>query len=683
MISLLTAESVAIVLGKPARKSGGGFMACCPAHKDNTPSLSIDEKDGKILFKCMAGCPQDSVVSALKDLGLLPGTDSQRELPKVKSKVVGRYEYHDTDGKLLYWKERLEPGRNGRSKEFRFRHTDPTTGENAFGHGKHNPHILYNLPAVVKSKSVIFCEGEKQCDLLGEWGLVATTIDTGASGTLTSGQVEQLTGKRVAILHDHDEPGLMYALNQANALHGKAESLKVVLLPGLDEKGDVIDWAAEPGNDRATLLDIIKATDEWTPDPTPSHAPILENTSQAENGAQESTELPGNTDVARKSFSLKSGRDLRAMDIRVEWLIDGVVPRHSVVLLYGRGGIGKTTLMMMLANALDRGESVFGMNTVKTQVIIVDYENSLAVLSERAKRTAVDGVLFLDSSQNPPPLDKDGWDEYLSMLEYYPGALFVFDTLRSAHSGDENDSRVMTLIMYRMRQLRDAGATVILLHHTPKSNDRQFKGSGAIFDLCDQTLALYQTKQVGSDQEAADDDDEPDKVYRFGTGKKTRYRPHRVYLSFNAEQEVFVMAKNPEDEALEYLHGIISQIDATSSAKQKTIVERVEAEGDLDLGGDKKIIGLLKRGTGRFWTTSKGMHNAIIYHPIQFGSLAAPIGVEKLPNWNHATDQQGTPTGKQSVVPNVQTPADTEFGSLAGMVCQTEKPGESFPDFDF
>lgn len=95
---------------------------------------------------------------------------------------------------------------------------------------------------------------------------------------------------------------------------------------------------------------------------------------------------------------LKSGKDLRAMDIKVEWVVDNLIPRHSVVLLYGRGGIGKTTLMMILANAIDHGDAIFGMATLKTQVIVVDFENSLAVLSERAKRTAVDGVLFWDSS---------------------------------------------------------------------------------------------------------------------------------------------------------------------------------------------------------------------------------------------------------------------------------------------
>lgn len=377
-------------------------------------------------------------------------------------------------------------------------------------------------------------------------------------------------------------------------------------------------------------------------------------------------------------FSLKSGRDLQSLNIKIDYVVEGIIPRCAVILLYGRGGIGKTTLIMMIANAIDRGEIIFGMATTKTQVIVIDFENSLAVLSERAKRTGVEGVLFLDSGQNPPSLDKTDWTAYQELLKQYPGAVFVFDTLRSSHSGDENNSEAMTLIMRRMRMLRDAGATVILLHHTPKGNDRQFKGSGAIFDLCDQTLALYQTVKPGSDQEADDDDDDPDKVYRFGTGKKTRYKPHRVFLSFDTEQEVFTLAKNPDDEALEYLHSVISQVDKKTTAKQSEIVKAAISDGGFDFGGEKKIRALLKRGTDRFWTTDRGLHNSIIYRPIQFGRLADPIGAEKLPHWNNHPCQLGNTPEKQVNNNTPQSHVVVESGRLADTTCQTEE----IPFFD-
>lgn len=44
----------------------GSWIACCPAHEDRTPSLSIREtQDGTILIKCFGGCSAAEVVAAV------------------------------------------------------------------------------------------------------------------------------------------------------------------------------------------------------------------------------------------------------------------------------------------------------------------------------------------------------------------------------------------------------------------------------------------------------------------------------------------------------------------------------------------------------------------------------------------------------------------------------------------
>src|SRR6266849_3601212 len=47
-------------------------MARCPAHKDNNPSWSLRDANGKILVHCFAGCSQDDAVAALRERGLWP-----------------------------------------------------------------------------------------------------------------------------------------------------------------------------------------------------------------------------------------------------------------------------------------------------------------------------------------------------------------------------------------------------------------------------------------------------------------------------------------------------------------------------------------------------------------------------------------------------------------------------------
>ena len=53
-------------LQKVKSKGPDKWMACCPAHEDNDPSLSIAvSPGGKILLKCWTGCGAPEVVHAM------------------------------------------------------------------------------------------------------------------------------------------------------------------------------------------------------------------------------------------------------------------------------------------------------------------------------------------------------------------------------------------------------------------------------------------------------------------------------------------------------------------------------------------------------------------------------------------------------------------------------------------
>lgn len=48
------------------KSSAGGWVACCPAHEDKSPSLAIKEtEDGRVLVHCFAGCSVESIINSL------------------------------------------------------------------------------------------------------------------------------------------------------------------------------------------------------------------------------------------------------------------------------------------------------------------------------------------------------------------------------------------------------------------------------------------------------------------------------------------------------------------------------------------------------------------------------------------------------------------------------------------
>jgi 5S rRNA maturation endonuclease (ribonuclease M5) len=205
-----------------------------------------------------------SLVAYIKGVGQAEAAKAIMDLLGIREeepRVVATFIFHDAKGKALYFKERVEPGRDGRHKEFRFYHKDGRKRQS--GRGDHK--VLYNLPAVLKSKYILFVEGEAKADLLNSWGLTATSLDSGAKSKLTKEMIQQLAGKRVVILPDNDQAGAEYADYLAATLHGQAEALKIVQLPGLKNKEDIIEWAAVDGNDKDRLVSIIRDVPEYSP----------------------------------------------------------------------------------------------------------------------------------------------------------------------------------------------------------------------------------------------------------------------------------------------------------------------------------------------------------------------------------------------------------------------------------
>ena len=64
----MSANDILSVLAKVRRMGNDRWLACCPAHGDHKPSLSIRETpDGRVLLHCWTGC---SVEAILESVGL-------------------------------------------------------------------------------------------------------------------------------------------------------------------------------------------------------------------------------------------------------------------------------------------------------------------------------------------------------------------------------------------------------------------------------------------------------------------------------------------------------------------------------------------------------------------------------------------------------------------------------------
>ncbi|MCX7992351.1 MAG: hypothetical protein N2651_01650, partial [Fimbriimonadales bacterium] len=85
----LRLESILPHLQRVQRLSSGEWLACCPAHDDREPSLSLRElADGTLLWHCHAGCSQEQVGEALRKLA---GVDTRRREPARRGLTLQEY----------------------------------------------------------------------------------------------------------------------------------------------------------------------------------------------------------------------------------------------------------------------------------------------------------------------------------------------------------------------------------------------------------------------------------------------------------------------------------------------------------------------------------------------------------------------------------------------------------------
>jgi hypothetical protein len=128
------------------------WQACCPAHDDSTPSLTITPTAERVLLFCHAKCSVNAIVDALgmtiSDLrGGDHGTADSHAPANEYRKIVKVYDYFDASGTLVHQTVRYEP------KDFRQRRPDPAKpGEYIWDLRGIEP-VLYRLPAVLQAKA--------------------------------------------------------------------------------------------------------------------------------------------------------------------------------------------------------------------------------------------------------------------------------------------------------------------------------------------------------------------------------------------------------------------------------------------------------------------------------------------------------------------------------------------------
>jgi hypothetical protein len=314
---------------KGVRQRNGGFMALCPSHDDQKPSLSVSVgDDGKVLVKCFAGCSLDQILDALRltraDLFERNGQRKPSATWRLKDaagEVQALHVRFDRDGdKDCFW--RL-PGARRWGLDGRKLSTLPL----------YRSEHVEDWPDDVQ---VVVVEGEKAADALASvYPAVLGTV-TGAESTPGPEALEVLRGRRAILWPDHDPPGRAHMERVAEALQGTASEVRIFKWKGTPEKGDAADHPAIRSRSRKAveaLLDEMATAQIFGVSPV---APSLNSEGQ-------------------QGHPLRSVRFNEIPDPGPRrYLLDGLVPEGHPTLLHGDGGVAKSMLALSFGLAVAR-----------------------------------------------------------------------------------------------------------------------------------------------------------------------------------------------------------------------------------------------------------------------------------------------------------------------------------------
>ena len=300
-------------------KLSGAVDRCGPCPNcGGTDRFSINTK--KEIWNCRGCNVGGDVIALVQHLDGVDFIGACKTLagePPPKNIVAEEYRYDREDGDLAFVVERVEfQGADGtyqlakdgkRKKSFRQRRPDPKKPGGWIWNIDGVPLLLYRLPELIKAlaneRPIVVVEGERKADQL--WSLnVPATCNAGGAKKWKAEHTEPLAGANVILLPDNDAPGRNHVDVVAASLVGTAASIRVLNLPGLKPKGDVVDWVKGGGTVEELHRLMEQEAKFWTPPETDPDAP----------------RSPSNSDdVLALEFAARHGADARYIAHRGKW----------------------------------------------------------------------------------------------------------------------------------------------------------------------------------------------------------------------------------------------------------------------------------------------------------------------------------------------------------------------------
>jgi hypothetical protein len=530
---------------KGVRPSLHGWKACCPAHADREPSLSIGlGEQGQVLLKCFAGCSLERILEAmgLTITDLFPdgaSTTGEGSSNGAHQKALTLLDL--SLAKQLPWKFLFHLGvmdhvsggvqipyhlADGQeAPRYRIRTALVAKEGSRWNSGEGNivPYGLERLEDARKAGYLVLVEGESDCWTLWYQGFPAL----GIPGAEMTGVLEaaMLSGiDRLYLMQEPDQGGTTFVSHLTKRLTEWRWSGKVfvVRLSGTKDPSDL--YTQDRQGFRAAFQHALDHAEPLVPNrPHPAESP---------------------TEAKPRVFSLQ---ELLSWDLPPTcWAIPEILP-EGLTLLAGKPKLGKSWLALSAALSIACGGVALGTQPViRGDVLYLALEDNARRLQARTRRLLASMQSVpngIDFALDWPRLGEGGLASLEDYLKAHPGVrLVVIDTWarvappsgenrRSQYEGDYE-------ALSPLKHLADTyHVSILAVHHLRKTSSSdvldEITGSIGMTGAVDGTLIL---KRERGQAEAS----------LFVTGRDIE-REQQLAMSFDATTALWTVIGNTEE----------------------------------------------------------------------------------------------------------------------------------------
>lgn len=197
----------------------------------------------------------------------------------------------------------------------------------------------------------------------------------------------------------------------------------------------------------------------------------------------------------------------------MEWLVDELIVKGSVNMIFGKSGDTKSFCALHLASCISHKRAFFGQETNEVEhhiPIIYDALEGVYGMKNRVRGYHQYYGLdkpkdFYTTSFNPVLTQDVTVDTFIAEVKKLDvkEPVIIIDTYNQATPAmNENDAGQTGQVMKNCQKMvQELGATIIIIHHSNRGEDADYRGSSALHGAMDTMLKIKRTSKITDEKQ--------------------------------------------------------------------------------------------------------------------------------------------------------------------------------------